>query len=316
MMPQTADCVLAFDIGGSATKLALVSDTGTMSAWRSFATHASDRTTYLDRLTASLRELAADTPETPLGIAGAIAGFLDEAMNLAYNPTLAWLEGADIHGALSSAFHLPVLIENDANAASAGEYLFGSGQGSHRFLCLTGGTGLGVGMVVNGEIVRAACGGLGDAGHIIVEPAGPACSCGGRGCAEAVLSTQFLAKRYSERQSSPQTFRNLVSAATAGEPLAQGLLEQAGRQLGIAAASLAHIFFPDRIAIAGGLSEAGAPLLSAAVSSFALHGGTYPVSLATIVRATTGAHAPLLGAAASFFQQQKSSTHRHVPVNP
>ncbi len=292
--------VLAFDIGGTSTKLALISETGEMRSWHSFPTQP-PREAYLDRLVHALRDLASKAADPLIGVSGAVAGFLSESGSLFYNPNLPWLEHTELHAELSAAVHLTIQLENDANAACAGEYLFGTGQGSRRLLCLTGGTGLGAAMIADDGILHPAFGGLGDAGHIIVVPNGPPCSCGGRGCAEAVLSSAALVAHFSEATRTSQTYRALVNHVVAGDPLALEVTREAGHHLGIALASLAHIFFPDRIAIAGGLSALGEPLLLATRASFTSHAGTFPASLATIELAHTGAHAGLHGAAAAMW---------------
>ena len=299
-MSTNTGWVLAFDIGGTSTKVALVSSTGEMRGWASFPTKP-PRDAYLDRLADTLRGLAAKTSVPLVGMSGAIAGFLSGTGSLLYNPNLLWLEQTDLRSALSAQVQLPLTLENDANAACAGEYRFGAGQGSQRFLCLTGGTGLGGGMIVDGRILHPAFGGLGDAGHVIVVPSGPPCSCGGRGCAEVLLSSFALAAQFSEVTGRPRTFRSLASHAAAGDRDALHIVQKAGHHLGVALASLAHIFFPDRIAIAGGLSVLGEPLLLATRTSFTTHAGTFPASLATIDLARTGAHAGLQGAAASLW---------------
>ena len=99
-------------------------------------------------------------------------------------------------------------------------------------------------------------------------------------------------------------FRSLVEDARAGKPSARALLDEAGYWLGIAAASLASIFLPDRIAVAGGLSQAGDSFFAAAQASFHAHAGQLPLSRASLVRASTGEHATLLGAAAGFFNPE------------
>jgi glucokinase len=160
-------------------------------------------------------------------------------------------------------------------------------------------------MICEGRLLRITHGCMGDAGHVVVSPLGPECSCGGRGCAEALLSTGSLSARYAQLIGKPEAdFRELVQDGQAGNAAALGILEEAGRWLGITAASLAHIFLPDRIAIAGGLSQAGDPFMAAALESFRTHGGRFALERATLVRATSGEHATLLGAAAGFFHPQ------------
>lgn len=289
--------VLAFDIGGTSTKVALVDQHGDISCWTSFPTQP-PRDLYLGRLRDILCRLA--ETNTVEAIAGAVAGFLSPPGTLTYNPNLPWLEGVDLYAALAP--HLPqsLHLENDANAAASAEFLFGSGRGSQRFLCVTGGTGIGVGLLAHGQLLRLAHGGLGDAGHLIIVPDGPLCSCGGHGCAEALLSTAALAHRHTERTGQRHTFRNLVDATNSNHAAARATVHDAGHHLGVLLASLTHIFFPDRISIAGGLSALGETLLSAARASFASHIGHVPRRGVAMVMAHTGANATLQGAAACF----------------
>jgi glucokinase len=280
--------VIAIDIGGGSTKLAMVDRRGAIRGWRSFPTTANGGSEFIGKVAAAARQLQT---EAELPVAG-----------IEFNANLPWLERVPIAAPLAAQLGLKVYIDADSNAACVAEYMFGAGRGSSRFLCLTGGTGLGVGMIVDGKLLRIAHGCMGDAGHVIVSPEGPLCSCGGKGCAEALLSTASLARRYAEIGGREKpSFRALVEDARLGRPAALKIIEEAGYWLGIAAASLASIFLPDRIAIAGGLSQAGDALLASALASFRGHGGSFPLARASMVLASKGEHATLLGAAACFF---------------
>jgi predicted NBD/HSP70 family sugar kinase len=297
--------VIAVDIGGGTTKLALVSQRGEVRGWHSFATAGESGMAFLDIVVGACRGLQAEATTPVAGVSVAVAGFVSPDGALDYNPNLPWLEHVPIGKTLKQELGLPVYVDADSNAATLAEYLSEGGRGSSRFLCLTGGTGLGVGMVVEGKLLRIAHGCMGDAGHVIVSPEGPICTCGGRGCAEALLSTAALGVRYADARGGEDAgFRALVEDARNGIPAACVLLEEAGYWLGIAAASLANIFLPDRIAIAGGLSQAGDAFFTAAQTSFRGHAGRLPLSLASLVRASTGEHATLLGAASGFFNPE------------
>ncbi len=242
---------------------------------------------------------------SPSGIGIAVAGFLDSDRTcLAYNPNLPWLEHFPLKQHLAERFAIPIELEIDSNAACIAEYRFGFNQTPDRFLCITAGTGMGVGMTINGDLLRFAYGCMGDPGHIIVDASGPACSCGGRGCAEAIISAPALAERYqlatggSERLS----LRDVIGGAEAGEPAALEILRDAGHAMGIAAASLAHIFFPDQIAIAGGLSAAGNFLMVPLEASFQKVASHHARSQTKISRAFLGPNATLIGAAWPFWR--------------
>ncbi len=295
------ECVIAVDIGGGTTKLALVNREGTLEQWSAFPTASPDADVFLARTLAAICDLQ-EKARVPLhGLAVSAAGFVSAGGVLTFNANLPWLEGARIGEVLERGAKLPVHVEADSNAACLAEYVFGSGCGTNRFLCLTGGTGLGVGMIAENKLLRIAHGCMGDAGHVIVAPDGPACSCGGRGCAEALVSTAVLRQRYGAMLCQEVSFRQLVEDSLRAASAACLLMEEAGRALGVAAASLASIFFPDRIAVAGGLAHAGETFFRAAEQSFRSHVGSLPASRATLALANSGAHAPLLGAAACLF---------------
>jgi glucokinase len=298
--------VIAIDIGGGTTKLALVDRRGAIRNWQNFPTAASSAADFIGKVVAAARQLQAEAEEPIAGISAAVAGFVSAEGQLEYNSNLPWLEGTPISALLTERLALRVHVDADSNAACVAEYIFGEGQGqgqgTARFLCLTGGTGLGVGMMAEGKLLRIAHGCLGDAGHIIVSPNGPPCTCGGHGCAEALLSTASLAARYAQISQRPEDdFRALVEDSERGDSQARALVQEAGRWLGIAAASLANIFLPDRIVIAGGLSQAGDPFFASTQESFRAHCGHFPLARASLMRASTSEHATLLGAAACFF---------------
>ena len=298
---------LCVDIGGTSTKAALVGSDGTVQLHRSIPTGPADAHAFAAALAVLIAEteVAAAAAGIAAGALGvAVAGFLDtKRTHLAYNPNLPWLVGFPLREHLRTAFGLPVALEIDSNAACMAEYLYGCGQGSRRFLCVTAGTGLGVGMAVDGAPLRFAHGCLGDIGHVIVEPEGPLCSCGGRGCAEALISAPSIAAEYARRTGLPTEggLRDVIAAARRDDAVAKLLITQAGRHLGIAIASMANILFPDHIAIAGGLSAAEDLLLDAVAKSFQYSAGEFVRSGTTLSLAKLGANAPLIGAAWPFY---------------
>jgi glucokinase len=234
------------------------------------------------------------------GIGVAIAGFLNDARDrMIYNSNLAWLEGYPLRDVLQKESELPVELEVDSNAAALAEYHLGAGHPAQRFLCLTIGTGLGVGMIVDGHPLHFAYGCMGDAGHVIVQPNGPLCPCGGRGCAELFISAPLLAEEFRVRTNSddPCSLRDVIHAANEGNEIAISIIQHAGEWLGIATASLANIFYPDRVAFAGGLAEAGDLLLSNVSKSFQYTASPFAKQRVSLTRAALGAMATLTGAA-------------------
>jgi len=296
-MTNRGDWALGIDIGGTNTKVALVGREGHVTALETIPTRAEGSEAPAPDLMRRVAESAGRCLQGHAAEAAgvAVAGFVDDAReSMIYNPNLPWLADFPLKSALSRALGMPVLLEVDSNAACLAECRFGSGRGASRFLCLTAGTGLGGGMVVNGNLLRFAGQCLGDVGHVVLDADGPACSCGGRGCAEALVAQG----RIVEQAGCGSGLLDVIQAAREGHPQALKALEAAGRALGLLAASLAQIFQPDRIAFAGGLSEAGDLILPAAQSAFQRNASDASRGQVRLVTASLGRTAGVIGAAA------------------
>lgn len=300
--------VLCADIGATSTKAGYLDRDGELHYTDSIATRP-DPDSFVEnlcRLVEDSRLAAIRASCEPAGLGVAVAGFLDgQREYLLYNSNLSWLESFPLKRRLADRFTFPVELEIDSNSACMAEYRFGSGYGSRRFLCVTCGTGIGVGMTVDGEPLRFAYGCMGDIGHIIVKPDGPLCTCGGHGCAEILLSAPVLAAQYKERArlENEITLRDVIAAAQSNDALALAMLTEAGEWLGIAIASMSNILFPDHIAIAGGLSAAGDLLLDPVRRVFSHSAAVFARSRTSISLATLGPMATLMGAAWPFWRK-------------
>ena len=299
--------VLCVDIGGTSTKAGLLDGAGKISFIDSISTGPDQ-----DQFAAALYGLiertaqAADPDSKPRCIGVAVAGFLDDDRTcLIYNPNLSWLQHFPLKNRLAQRFDLPIELETDSNAACMAEYRFGFNQEPARFLCVTAGTGLGVGMTIDGQPLRFAYGCMGDVGHVIVDRFGPACSCGGRGCAEALISAPALASRYrmATGDNGCLSLRNVIVAAEHGSNAAVEILRDAGTALGVALASLANTFFPDHIAVAGGLSAGGDFVMEAVQQTFSELASKFARSRTKVSRAALGSNATLIGAAWPFWRE-------------
>ncbi len=304
--------VLCVDIGGTSTKAAILGVQGEIRFANSIPSTPDCESFIrsLIQLVAATRETARkECGEQPVQMGVAVAGFLDpDRSHLVYNSNLQWFEGFPLGQRLRETFpDLTIALEVDSNAAMMAEYQLGSGQGSSRFLCATCGTGLGVGMAIDGVPLRFAYGCMGDIGHVIVLRNGPLCTCGGRGCAEIMISATSLARQYREltHKQDDVTLRDVIEGAEAGDTSAISVLGSAGEWLGVAIASMANTFFPDHIAIAGGLSAAGDFVLKPAERVFRETACVLARQSATFTRATLGSMATLIGAAWPFWQKER-----------
>jgi glucokinase len=266
--PARPRLALGIDVGGTSTKVGLVDVAGQVSAFERISTDVGTEPPdpFLARLTDCVRRVLDRAPADVVGIGLSVHGWTDDARR---GPILCVntpsLHGVDMKGILSEAFGLPVVVNNDLTAHVMAEYAYGVGQGARRFLCLALGTGLGAGVVVNGEPLRYVGGCAGDTGHVILEPGGPACSTGCRGCAEALCGVEGIERLAREEYGKAMSAHEVIAAAREGsDEKALAVMSRIGRFVGQLLASLSVIYLPDRMALTGGTAEAGPVLLEAA----------------------------------------------------
>jgi glucokinase len=245
----------------------------------------------------------------------AVAGFVDEKRSLLrFAPNLPMAE-RPLRQLIGDQVGLPVVVENDANAAAWGEFQFGGGRGTRDVVLLTVGTGLGGAIVLEGRLVRGAFGSAGEFGHVRMVPGGLLCGCGNYGCWEQYASgSALLREARALARSQPQLAKRLLElaggdpeaiigrmvtqAAAEGDGSARGLLAELGRWLGEGIADLANVLDPAAVVIGGGVSEAGDLLLGPAREAYEalLSAGSHRPHL-QIVAAELGNDAGLIGAA-------------------
>lgn len=192
-----------------------------------------------------------------LGVGVGLAGIVDaENGVLRQSPIYGW-DNVPLRDMLQRKLHIPVYIENDVNTLTLTERWFGHGQGVDNFLTVTVGRGVGLGIVANGQFYRGQTGGAGEFGHTVINPDGPLCACGKRGCLEAYVGDPGLIRAAQEsvgrgELSVPvQNVDELLFLAQGGNLVAIQIFEQAGRILGIGIANLINLFNPKKIIISG-----------------------------------------------------------------
>jgi glucokinase len=199
----------------------------------------------------------------------------------------------------SYAGQRPVRIHNDAVAVAVAEARWGAGRGADNLLGMVVSTGVGGGLVIAGRRVDGGTGNAGHIGHVVVEPDGPPCACGGRGCLEAIARGPAIAADAGARGwHGPATALAVARGARAGDPIAQAAFTRAGAAVGRALASAAALLDLDAVVIAGGVSRAGALLFDPLRAAFAVHAGLAFQHRCRIGPARLGPHVGLAGAAA------------------
>ncbi len=294
---------IGIDVGGASARVGLVSSAGRVLYHDSFRTGiaitgAQLMRSLLRRCRAALR-LARGRRLSLSGIGIAMPAFVDDHARVTGASNLPGLNGLPVGRLLERQFRLPVRMENDVSAAAFGEYNFGDHRGSsRRLLFVAVGTGIGAGMIVDGELLRVSRGCLGDPGHIIVDVSGCSpCRCGGNGCLEAVASGWALveaARRVGIRATPKQVF----ARARAGHRALRELVERTAVFAGIGLATLCVILNPDTIVLGGGVAlDAGEPFRRTVNRVLHAHAVPFFVRGVRLSLARSGRHAGLLGAA-------------------
>ncbi len=215
---------------------------------------------------------------------------------------------------IRETYDLPTYLDNDANVATLGEFMFGAGKGTENMVFITASTGIGGGAVINGKLFRGTTGNALEIGHTIVANEGPRCGCGNIGCAEALGSGTAIGKRAKEAvatnvETSLKNYENVTSKevfkeAVNGDRVAKNILETSLNYLGIAVANTITNFDPEKVVIGGGVINGGSIVLDTirrVVGERALK--TF-VDSCTVEKAVLGGKAGVLGAAALAITEQ------------
>jgi len=309
--------VLAVDLGGTNIRVAAIDEHGAVKKRVQRPTPAHEgESSVLRSLLSALNEVYQAFPENQIkGVGVGIAGAIDIGKGIVtQSPNLKGFDGYSLSVKLRASFlkHLTIMIDNDANLAALGEKWKGAGEGANDLVCLTLGTGIGGGIILHGKLAHGADGMAGEVGHITVDPQGPQCNCGNRGCLESLASATAIRREaikalrkhpeselHKRCHHDPEsiTAEIVYQSAKAGDQFARNIFQDMGRYLGIGIASLINILNPEMVILGGGVSKSWDmffPFTKQEVQKRALK---IPAERVKIVPAVCGDDAGLLGAA-------------------
>ena len=315
-----ARTVLAADFGGTHLRAAVVNEAGELlHRLDEESPDAGTPQTSIVQVVELLAKAAAAAMPSPSAVCIATAGLIDaEQGKVILSPNIAGFRNLVLTTPVAERLGIPAYIENDASAAALGEFRFGAGRGTRHLLHATLGTGIGGGIVIDGRLYRGSKGLAGEIGHIILNPAGPKCNCGSRGCLESMVSGVAFAaraKKLLEQGKSPilqevvgeaePTSEHLYLAARRGDALSEAEIRHGGHLLGLGLGSVVNVLNPDAVTLSGGLLAMGEMLI--APMKGAMYSLAYGPAAGTLLRVSTlGEDAGLLGAAAVAFERLES----------
>ncbi len=274
---------IGIDIGGTKIAAGLVDDAGRVLAQTRRATDPQDPVAIEDAVIAAVAELSAEHEISGVGVAA--AGFVSPARDgMVFAPNIAWRD-YPLRERLARGIDVPIVVENDANAAGWAEFRFGAGRSARSMVMLTLGTGLGGALILDDRLLRGAFGAAAELGHMRVVPHGHYCGCGHEGCWEmyasgraltraarmALVTDEDRAGRLRELAAADGTKvkgQHVTRAAAEGDPLARELVTELGEWVGAGIADLVAVLDPELFVIGGGVADTGDLVLEAARREF------------------------------------------------
>jgi len=319
---------LGIDIGGTKIAAGVVDEDGRVLARTRRETPTTEPLEVIDAIAEITEEFRRDHHIKSIGVGA--AGFVDATQStVLFAPHLAWRH-EPLRDSVARRTRLPVLVDNDANAAGWAEWRFGAAQNEADLVLITLGTGIGGAIVIDGQPYRGQFGIAGEFGHMQVVPGGQPCPCGNRGCWEQYASGRVLTRRAREAATEGSDFGALLLAQAGGRVDAIGgalvtahaqegheeavaWIADVGDWLGVGIANLAAALDPGMFVIGGGVSDAGHLLIGPARAAFSrtLTGRGYRAE-ARIVQAHLGPEAGLIGAA----DMARLTARRRRPASP
>jgi glucokinase len=296
--------ILAVDVGGTNTKLGLIVEGRVVSRARIPTTGHTDVHAFADAIVASARAMIGGSGAllNAIGIGAPNANQLTGVIEMA--PNLPWKHDVPFAAMLSERMGAPATLGNDANAAALGELRYGAGRGYQDLLVVTLGTGVGSGLIVNGQLVLGSAGNAGELGHTTLVMDGRPCTCGRAGCLEAYVSIRGMRQTYADLGGDTDVLKHegvkaIADAARSGEKAAHFTFQWTADWLAVALANAVAMTGPGRVILFGGITRSGDLLMEPLLARFDkvllnIHKGRVDVVLSSLVEDD----AALLGAAA------------------
>lgn len=230
-----------------------------------------------------------------LGIGIGASGFIDAQRGVVvFSPVLNW-RNVPIAAPLEKQSGVPVLLDNDVNSLTLAEHWYGAGRPYQNFVCVTVGIGIGSGVVIDNNLYRGSACGAGEIGHMMIDPDGPLCACGERGCLETVTADSFLI-RAAQEKGIAHSIEDLITAATSGDKCARDIFAMMGKNLGMGVKNIINLLNPQAIILGGERMDASTFFLPAFAHVVRRHSFPDVARELIITKAQLGEEGFLIGA--------------------
>jgi glucokinase-like ROK family protein len=247
--------------------------------------------------------------EKLIGVGLGVPGPIDvETGELGSTSILPGWSGTHPRQELAARLGVPVYVDNDANLGALGEQVWGNGRGAGDLAYIKVASGVGAGLVVNGQIYRGPGGTAGEIGHITLDESGPVCRCGNRGCLETFTAARYVLPLLHSSHGTNLTMARVVQLAREGDPGCRRVVGDIGRHIGSGVANLCNLLNPSRVVLGGDLAEAGDLVLGPVRDSVSRYAIPSAARQLTVVPGTLGGRAEVLGALALVLSEMGDAT--------
>ena len=293
---------IGVDVGGTNVKLGIISQTNRIVARSNFSTttYTSSKNQLIDALAFNIRVLCERVNLTRQDIVGVGIGFpgLINFKSGIINtlPNIPGWNKVPLKKILQKKLRLPVVVENDVNLMTLGEWKYGAGKGQHDLVCITLGTGVGGGLVLNNELYRGPGFAAGEVGHMPINEHGPSCVCGGYGCFEQYVGRHYLQKKSGLIFGKKMEWQDVSTLARKGDKRAIIFWKETAQHIGNALTGVVNLLNPSRIIIGGGVSHCPAFVYQTINAVIKKRAMPVQASMVKVIKAKLGNDAALLGA--------------------
>jgi glucokinase len=315
---MTEKWIVGVDLGGTSTKLAFINTYGEIvHKWEIITDKTNDGKNIIINIAKAIDQKLQEidlSKEKLIGIGMGAPGPVDTKSGVIYNAVnLGWKNHFPLRDMLEVETSLPAVIDNDANCAALGEMWKGAGNGAKDLVCITLGTGVGGGVIANGQIVQGISGAAGEIGHITSIPVnGAPCNCGKTGCLETIASATGIVRIATDKLNNVTEIgelkeiyqkegnvsaKNVFDCARNGDKIAIDVIDEVSFYLGLALANIANTLNPEKMVLGGGVSKAGEVLLNPIKENFNKYSFPRVKESTDITIATLGNDAGVIGAA-------------------
>jgi len=288
---------IGIDLGATFVKIGLVDNRGKVYCRRKIETPpGADRTLLIDSIADKVKDIMKKSGKSVFGVGIGVPGPVDSQKGIVhYFPNIKGWKEVPLKAILEKKLGLRVMLDNDVNAMTLGEFIFGAGKGSSSIVCLTLGTGVGGGIIIDGKLYRGGSMTAGEIGHMPINETGPLCNCGGIACLERYIGNRYILERAKKIFGKNTTLERVTELAGSGNKKAAAIWRDVAKKLSVALVQVVNLLNPDKIVIGGGVSKAGPFILNPLRKEVTRRAMKDQARHVKIVLAKLGAEAGIIG---------------------